>query len=146
MQTRRSSHTVGGGGEWQNRVAERGAGNRGLLAAKLDLFQPLNGFALVGDNLRLPDERNGHEAHGDDAEDEDETDVGLLSGEPKCMPKPSHGRGSPSTPDHPRNKANPVRQARGHISPPPESKAIRRPHTTGADEIAIAWKIGDLQI
>ena len=66
-------------------------------ASELQLFQPLNGFALVGDNLRLPNERDRHEAHGDDAEDEDETEVGLLSGEPKCTPKPSHGRGSPST-------------------------------------------------
>ena len=66
-------------------------------AAKLHLFQPLDGFALIGDDLRLPDQRNGHEAHGDDAEDEDEADIGLLSGKPKYTPKPGHGKGSPST-------------------------------------------------
>ena len=68
-----------------------------LLAAKLQLLQPLDGFALAGNDLRLPDQGNGHKAHGNNAEDEDDTDVGLLSGKPKCTPKPSHGRGSPST-------------------------------------------------
>ena len=75
----------------------RSAGDRMPSAAKFQLFQPLNGFALIGDDLRLPDEGNGHEAHGDDAEDEDEADIGLLSGKPKYTPKPGHGGGSPST-------------------------------------------------
>ena len=50
------------------------------LAAKFQLFEPLDGFALAGNDLRLPDERNGHEAHGDDAENQDEADIGLLNG------------------------------------------------------------------
>src|SRR5216684_4135658 len=76
----------------ESRWLWRSAGDRMPSAAKFQLFQPLDGFALIGDDLRLPDEGNGHEAHGDDAEDEEEADIGLLSGKPKYTPKPSHGR------------------------------------------------------
>jgi len=89
--------SLGRRSEQRNRVVVARADHRMALAAKLQLFQPLDGFALIGDDLRLPDERDRHEAHSDDAEDEDEADIGLLSGKPKYTPKPSHGRGSPST-------------------------------------------------
>ena len=68
-----------------------------LLTSELHLLQPLDRFALIGDNLRLPDERDGHEAHGNDTQNEDEADVGLLSGKPEYALKPCHGKGSPST-------------------------------------------------
>jgi len=70
---------------------------RRRLTAKLESFEPLDGFALVGDNLRLPDQSNGHEAHGDDAKDENEANVGLVSRKAQNAAKPSHGKGSPST-------------------------------------------------
>lgn len=59
-----------------------------LLAAELELFEPLDGFALARDDLRLPDKRNGHEAHGDDAKHKDESNVGLLSREAKGASQP----------------------------------------------------------
>jgi hypothetical protein len=67
------------------------------LAAELELFEPLNGFALVGDDLSLPNERNGHEAHADDAEYKNESNRGLLGGKVKDAAKPGHGKGSHST-------------------------------------------------
>ena len=67
------------------------------LAAEFELFEPLNGFALVGDDLRLPDESHGHEAHGDDAQYKNKSDVGFGSGKAKNATKPGHGKGSPST-------------------------------------------------
>src|SRR5580704_16335326 len=53
------------------------------LTAELELFEPLDSFALVGDNLRLPDKGDGHEAHGDNTNNENQSDVGLLSGKTK---------------------------------------------------------------
>ena len=70
---------------------------RAGLAAELELFEPLNSFALVGDNLRLPYQGNGHTAHGNNAKDENEADVGLVSRKAEDAPKPSHSKGSPST-------------------------------------------------
>jgi len=66
------------------------------LTAELESFEPLDGFALAGNDLRLPDQRNGHEAHGNNAKHENEADVGLVSGKTQTA-KPSHGRRSPST-------------------------------------------------
>jgi hypothetical protein len=67
------------------------------LTAELEAFKPLDGFALVGNNLGLPDQGNGHATHGNDTKNENETDVGLVSGKAENAPKPSHGKGSPST-------------------------------------------------
>ena len=50
-------------------------------------------MALVGDDLRLPDERDRHEAHGDDAKNKNESNVGLRSREAENTSKPSHGGG-----------------------------------------------------
>jgi len=82
--TQRPSRTENGRSKWTARraAADTRCRQAGLLASKLHLFQPLDGFALVGDNLRLPDKRDGHEAHGDDTQNEDEADAGLLSGKP----------------------------------------------------------------
>jgi len=70
---------------------------RRRLTAKLKSFEPLDGFALVGDDLRLPYQSNGHEAHGDNAKDENEANVGLVSRKAENAAKPKHGKGSPST-------------------------------------------------
>jgi hypothetical protein len=67
------------------------------LATELELFEPLYGFALVGNDLRLPDKGNGHEGHGDDAKNKNQSDIGLLSGKVKNASKPGHGKESPST-------------------------------------------------
>jgi hypothetical protein len=67
------------------------ANSEGRLAPELELFEPLKGFALVGDDLGLPDERDRHEAHGDDAKNKNESDVGLRSREAKNPSKPCHG-------------------------------------------------------
>jgi hypothetical protein len=61
------------------------------LTAEFEGFQPLDGFALDGNDLRLPYKSNGHAAHGDNTEDENEADIGLVSGKAKNAPKPSHG-------------------------------------------------------
>ena len=71
--------------------------DRARLTAELEPFEPLDGFALVGNDLRLPDQSNGHEAHGDNAKDENEANVGLVSRKAENAAKPKHGKGSPST-------------------------------------------------
>jgi hypothetical protein len=43
------------------------------LAPKARFFQPLNHFALAGNNLGLPYESNGHKPHSHHAKAEDET-------------------------------------------------------------------------
>src|SRR6202158_3796946 len=70
---------------------------RPRLTAELESFEPLDGFALVGDDLRLPYQSYGHEAHGDNAKDENEANVGLVSRKAENAAKPNHGKGSPST-------------------------------------------------
>jgi hypothetical protein len=66
-------------------------------STELESFEPLDCFALVGDDLRLPDQGNGHKAHGNNAKDEDEADDGLVSRNTQNAAKPIHGKGSPST-------------------------------------------------
>jgi hypothetical protein len=89
--------------------------DRARLPAEFEPFEPLDGFALVGNDLRLPDQTNGHKAHGNNAKHENETDLGLLSGDTANAAKPSHSKESPST----RSdllavaRANPSRQRRG---------------------------------
>jgi hypothetical protein len=46
---------------------------------------------LIGDDLRLPNQGNGHEAHGNHTKDENEADVGLVNGKVEDAAKPSHG-------------------------------------------------------
>ena len=89
---------------------------RAGLTAELELFEPLDGLALVGDNLSLPDQRDGHAAHGDDTKEENKADAGFLGGKVEHALKPSHGKGSPSTRFslHDLFLANPSWQRRGH--------------------------------
>ena len=70
---------------------------RPRLTSELESFEPLDGFALVGDDLRLPYQSNGHEAHGDNAKDENEANVGLVNRKAENAAKPKHGKGPPST-------------------------------------------------
>ena len=88
---------------------------RAGLTAEFELFEPLDGFALVGDDLRLPDQRDGHAAHGDDTKDQNKADAGFLGGKVEHALEPSHGKESPSTrfslPDL--CFMNPSRQRRG---------------------------------
>jgi hypothetical protein len=60
------------------------------LAPELELFEPLDSFPLVRDDLGLPDEGDGHETHGENAENQYEADIGLVSGNVKNAPKPCH--------------------------------------------------------
>ena len=71
--------------------------DRARSTAELESFEPLDGFALAGNDLRLPDQSNGHAAHGNKAKNEYEADVGLVGGKAQNTAKPSHGRRSPST-------------------------------------------------
>jgi hypothetical protein len=50
------------------------------LTAELQPFKPLKRLALVGDDLRLPDQSYGHETHRNNAADKHKTDAGLVSG------------------------------------------------------------------
>jgi len=59
-------------------------------AAELQRLEPLDGSALVGDDLRLPDDGDGHEAHQENADSEGEVGVGLASREAKGANEPSH--------------------------------------------------------
>ena len=43
-----------------------------LLASELEALQPADVLALIGDNLRLPDQTDGHNAHGHDADRKDQ--------------------------------------------------------------------------
>src|SRR5712692_2624250 len=67
------------------------------LAAELEAFEEADGFVLAGDDLGLPDEADGHDAHGDGAKSEDKTHLRFGSGKTKEANQPSHGKGSPST-------------------------------------------------
>jgi hypothetical protein len=84
------------------------------LAAEFELLEPLDGFALVRDDLGLPNEGDGHEAHGDDTKDKNKADVGLGSGKAKSAMEPEHGMGTPSTWFAPSNASDaiPIRQSR----------------------------------
>jgi len=95
------------------------------LASELKLLQPLDRLALIGNDLRLPDKGDGHEAHGDDAKNENQPNVGLLNGKTKDASKPSHGKGSPST--GLLTQAIRFDRLRGHLNLPLESVAIERP-------------------
>ena len=61
-----------------------------MLGPEFELFEESNGVALVGDNLSLPNNCDGQEAHGDHAEDENDVDEGFLDWKPKGAPNPRH--------------------------------------------------------
>ena len=64
------------------------------------MFKPLDRLALIGNDLSLPEKRDGHEAHGDNAKNENEANAGLVSREAENAPKPIYGKESPSTRVH----------------------------------------------
>ncbi len=81
----------------KNRETSHGSTERARLTAELEPFEPLDGLALAGNDLRLPYQGDGHEAQGKNAKSENEVDGGLVSRKAENAPKPSHGKGSPST-------------------------------------------------
>ena len=115
------------------------------LAAELELFEPLNGFALVGNDLRLPHQRDRHAAHGDDSKEQHDADAGFLCGKVEQALKPSHGKGSPSTQFDfcVRNRANPSRQRRGKRLPS-NFRAIEGPRFRKHSDSLIPRKIDGL--
>src|SRR5690348_7846299 len=78
--------------DWAGKVVEWGP-----LAAELEPHKPLNGFALIGNDLCLPYQDNGHEAHKNDGKDENDNNIGLVNRKAEDAAKPSHGKRSPST-------------------------------------------------
>jgi len=63
----------------------------------LQLLEPPDRIALVGDDLRLPYQGNGHGAHDYEAKDQSDADVRLANLTPKNAANPFHGWSSPST-------------------------------------------------
>src|SRR5215469_14871749 len=63
----------------------------------LELFKPTDRIPLVGNDLRLPDQGNGHSAHDYEAKNQGEADMRLANLTPKDAANPFHGWGSPST-------------------------------------------------
>ena len=51
------------------------------------------GFALIGNDLGLPYQGNGHEAHKKNGKDENDDNVRLVNRKAEDAAKPSHGKG-----------------------------------------------------
>jgi hypothetical protein len=85
------------------------------LTAELEPFEPANDFALIVNDLRLPYQGNGHEAHGNNAKDESEANDGLIGRKAENAAQPSHGNESPGTRFDSPNlvRTNPSWQRRG---------------------------------
>src|SRR5215469_957440 len=60
--------------------------------AELDLFEPADGVALVGNDLCLPDKGDRHGSHDQEAQDKSDPDVRLANLTPKDAANPWHGR------------------------------------------------------
>jgi hypothetical protein len=65
---------------------------RDLSIVELDLFEPADGVALVGNDLCLPDKGDRHGSHDQEAEDKSDPDVRLANLTPKDAANPWHGR------------------------------------------------------
>jgi hypothetical protein len=63
----------------------------GFSAAELDLFEPADGIALVGNDLGLPDDGNRHDAHEEKADDESKPQMQLANLNPTNAANPFHG-------------------------------------------------------
>lgn len=63
----------------------------------LELFQPPDRIALIGNDLGLPDEGNRHGAHDNEAKNQSNADVRLANLAPENATNPFHGNTSPST-------------------------------------------------
>lgn len=84
--SRRNSLSIG--------VDFEGAGEstmRAALSAELHALEPLDSFALAGNDLRLPDQGDGQQAHGNNAKHKNEDDFRLMDGKGEGTPKPRHG-------------------------------------------------------
>src|SRR5215470_1314292 len=85
------THAVG-----DDKAAERvpsGSSNRKLrLSAKLRCFEPSDHFALIRDDLSLPDQDDAHDAHCDDARTDHETSLCFACRLIKIAPKPRHSK------------------------------------------------------
>src|SRR5260370_27945432 len=82
------------GSYWVLRVSD----DMGRLTAELEAFEPANDFALIVNDLRLPYQGNGHEAHRNNAKAESDADDGLVSRKAENAAKPRHANESPGTP------------------------------------------------
>src|SRR5439155_24421462 len=74
--------------DWPGKVVEWGR-----LAAELEPHKPLNCFALIGNDLGLPYQGNGHETHKKNGKDENDDNVRRVNKEAEDAAKPSQGKG-----------------------------------------------------
>lgn len=111
-----------------------------LSASQFQMLQPLYSFALIGNDLRLPDQRNRHCAHGDQAENEDKANMRIASRNAKSAANPIHGKRSPST-----RLATRANSQQGHAACPPLERAILPPLALNYPVIFITWKTLALQ-
>src|SRR5712692_8560675 len=64
-----------------------------LSAVLCNACQPTDGFALARDDLSLPHQPDRHNAHGDDAEGDDNVLLRFRSGQAQTASDPRHGLG-----------------------------------------------------
>jgi len=74
------------GKSWEITLVDRAG-----LAAELEALKPLYDLALAGNDLRLPDQGNGHHAQGNNAKHENEGNFGFVDRKGEGTPKPRHG-------------------------------------------------------
>ena len=73
--------------------ARNGSSNRKLpLPSKLRCFEPSDHFALIRDDLSLPEKDDAHDAHSDDARSDHEASLCFACRLIKMAPKPRHSR------------------------------------------------------
>ena len=59
-------------------------------AAEFHGFEPVNSVALIGDDMRLPNEAERHQAHKKDTDSQRQVGVGLLRRKAKSANEPGH--------------------------------------------------------
>jgi hypothetical protein len=59
-------------------------------------FEHANNGILAGDNLRLPDEHDRHDAHGENTDRENHAGLRFRSGQFQQPTKPFHGHAAPA--------------------------------------------------
>ena len=77
---------------WRARIESRPGDSKGS-SPDFGAFKPLDGFALIGDNLRLPDQTDRHYAHHDQAENDHEALLRFRRGDVQGANDPRHGLG-----------------------------------------------------
>src|ERR1700731_78071 len=73
------------------------SGALSISAAELHGFKPANCFSLTRDYFSLPHKSDSHDAHGEDANSDDETLLCFGSRDTEAASDPSHSNRSPST-------------------------------------------------